>query len=374
MKKALLILTALLAIACIGALPFLCTHSDILPEVSTAYYDYKAKEEALTATGPEAELMRMLTGLTADTKLEPVRTPMAFSGFGMTLAIGVIAAWCMLFIGCRKHAALFPALCWTAALAVPFGLIGARLIYCLVNISFYLNAIAAPEAMLKSWEGGLSLSGALAGAVLAGMLGAKITRTSIGTLLDVLAPALLTFCIFMSIGVESTDMGFGPEVGHSLSGFTTMIGETLRLNTTTLFAFAMTALLLVYLLHGLHLLERGVYRPGLQFALTAFLYGTVMILLESLREDGHMVWGFVHAEMAFDLCFALPALLYLAKTKKRILLSLLATAVLAGAVVALEFALDRSSIGDGLLYAAYIAVLGGYIFFGCTCAKKRLAV
>ena len=86
-----------------------------------------------------------------------------------------------------------------------------------------------------------------------------------------------------------------------------------------------------------------------------------------------MVWGFVHAEMIFDLVFALAALLYLAKTKKRILLALLVTAMLAGAVVGLEFALDRSNIGDGLLYAAYAVVLGGYITFGCVCAKKRLA-
>ena len=62
------------------------------------------------------------------------------------------------------------------------------------------------------------------------------------------------------------------------------------------------------------------------------------------------------------------------KPLRNILLCLLATAVLAGAVVALEFALDRSSIGDGLLYAAYIAGLGGYILLGCTCAKKRLAI
>ena len=374
MKKALLILTALLAIACIVALPFLCTHSDILPEVSTAYYDYKAKEEALTATGPEAELMRMLTGLSADTKLEPVRTPMAFSRFGLTLAIGAAAAICLLLYLNWRQPDQRRASMYTAALAVPMGLIGARLVYCLVNIGYYLNAISAPEAMLKMWEGGLSLSGALAFAVLAGVIAAKITNTSVRNVLDDLIYSLLAFCIFAAIACEIIDMGFGPELGRSLGKFTVTIGETIRLSTTTLRIFAMLVLPMAHLYHRLHLVERGLNAPGLPFALTAFLYGSVMILMESLREDGHMVWGFVHAEMVFDLVFALPALLYLAKTKKRILLALLATAVLAGAVVALEFALDRSSIGDGLLYAAYVAVLDGYIFFGCTCAKKRLAV
>ena len=373
MKKALLILTAALALVCIGAMPFLCSHSDILPEVSTAYYEYKAKEEALTATGPEAELMRMLTGLSADTKLEPVETPLSISKFGLLLTFGAIIAGAMLFIGCKKQSDLIPALCWTAALAVPLSLICARLVYCLVNIGYYLNTISAPEAMLKVWEGGLSLSGALAGAVLAGVIGAKITRNAIGTVLDALAPSLLTFCFFTTFACENIGMGFGPEVERSFGSFTIAIGETLRMNTTTLCSLAMIALLCVHLVLSLRLLISETKRPGLPFALTAFLYGSVMILLESLREDGHMVWGFVHAEMVFDLCFALPALLYLAKTKKRILLSLLATAVLAGAVVALEFALDRSNLGDGLLYGAYIAVLGAYIFFGGYCAKKRIA-
>ncbi len=371
MRKLLLILLCILSAALIAALPFLCTHSDILPEVSTAYYDHKAKEDALTATGPEAELMRMLTGLSADTKLEPVRTPIRFSWFGMGLTIGILIVLVVLCMLNRKDTSLHGALLWTAVLAIPFGLFGARLVYCLVNINYYLNAISAPEAMLKVWEGGLSLCGALAGVVLAGVIGAKVGKASIGRVLDELAFALPAFCIFVSISIENTAMGFGPEVGRSFGKFTTMIGETLRLNTMTLFVAAMAALLLIYLRYGLHLLKRNQDCPGLKFALTAFLYGSVMILLESLRKDGHMVWGFVHAEMIFDLCIMLPALLYLARTKTRILLSLLATAVLAGAVVALEFALDRSNIGDGLLYAVYAALLGGYIFLGCRFALKK---
>ena len=373
MRKILLILLAVLAAVVIAALPFLCTHSDILPEVSTAYYEYNAKKEALTATGPEAELMRMLTGLSADTKLEPVSTPVTFSWFGLVLACGAVVAILLLLWLTRKQTSLRQALLWTVALAVPFGLMGARLVYCLVNIGYYLNAISSPEAMLKMWEGGLSLAGALVFIVLAGVIGAKISRFSVGTLLYTLVPALLVFGTFVSIGVETNNMGFGPEAEHLVGSFTAMFGETRRLNTAMMVACIMVALAAAFFIHVKLLIMRGKLNPSLQFALYAFLYGSVMILMESLREDGHMVWGFVHAEMVFDLCFALPALLYLAKTKKRILLSLLATAVLAGAVVALEFALDRSSIGDGLLYAAYIAVLGGYVFLGCYCAKKRLA-
>ena len=365
MRKLPLILLCVLSAALIAATPFLCTHSDILPEVSTSYYDHKAKEDALTATGPEAELMRMLTGLSADTRLEPVKTPLKFSWFGMALTIGVLIVLVVLFALNRKDASLRNALLWTAALAVPFGLISARLVYCLVNINYYLNAISAPEAMLKVWEGGLSLCGALAGVVLAGVIGAKITRMPIGATLYACFPALYSMAGIAAVACMVAKVGFGPELPESF--FTIEIGGVPRLFTSWLRIIIPSAVMLIVAPH----VKKSSLPAGRRFAVYAFLYGSVMILLESLRRDGHMVWGFVHAEMVFDLCIMLPALLYLARTKKRILLSLLATAVLAGAVVALEFALDRSNIGDELLYAVYAALLGGYIFMGCWFALKR---
>ena len=367
MRKILLILLAVLAAVVIAALPFLCTHSDILPEVSTAYYEYNAKKEALTATGPEAELMRMLTGLSADTVLEPVATQPEFASFGFVLALGAAVAVTVLILLNRKsihHAAI----AWATALSVPFALIGARLVYCLVNIAFYTKDIAAPEAMLKIWEGGLSLSGALAFIVLAGVIGAKMGKAPVSQMLYALVPGMYALVIAAVSAAKCVHMGYGPEIAESF--FSIDIHGTPRLDTS----FLVIVLLGVMIIISTLAMQKKNFSAGSRFALYTFLYGTAMILLESLRKDGHMVWGFVHAEMVFDLVFALLGLVYLARTKKRILLSLLFTAIMAGAVVALEFALDRSSIGDGLLYAAYVAVLGVYLAWGCTCAKRRNAV
>lgn len=364
MRKLTTTFIALLAVAVLCALPFLCTHSNILPEVSTAYYEYKAKEEALTATGPEAELMRMLTGLSADTKLEPVSTPIAFSWFGLVLAIGGAAALAATHLLSRRQPEVHSALLWAGALAVPFALIGARLTYCAVNITFYLKDIAAPLAMLKLWEGGLSLSGALVGIGLAGVIGAKLGKASVGQVLHGLVPGMYALVIAASVAVGTVDIGYGPEIADGFLAVS--INGTPRLDTSWL----VIILLGIMMIFSTLWMQKKALPAATRFALYAFLYGTVMILLESLRKDGHMVWGFVHAEMVFDLIFALPALVYLARTKKRILLSLLCTAVLAGAVVALEFALDRSSIGDGLLYAVYVIIIGGYAALGCTFLRK----
>lgn len=365
MNKVLMILLALLTVVCLAASPILLTHSNMLPEKATAYYELKAYNESMSAEGPEAELMRMLLGTAPAPAVEPFSP--AFSWYGMILAIGSAAALVFLFLCARIRRDLQPALTWTGLLAVPFGLIGARLVYCLCSLPFYVKDIAAPEAMLKVWEGGLSLSGALIFVGLAGLLGAKLGKASAGEVLHAMTPSLCFLIGAAAIASRTVTMGYGPEMAEGI--LTISINGTPRLDT----AWLVIVLVYAVLLAGSLLMKKTSLTAASRFALYVFLYGTVMILLESLRKDGHMVWGFVHAEMVFDLCFALPALLYLARTRARILLSLLFTALLAGAVVALEFALDRAAIGDGLLYAVYVAVLAAYLFWGYVCAKRAKA-
>lgn len=365
MRKPAMILLALLAAACIAAMPFLCTNSSMLPEKTTAYYEQKAAADAMNATGAEAELMRLLLGVSAaPAEPEPVR--LQFTAYGFILALGAAAALCLFAVLSRKQTSQRAALVCAGLLAVPFGLLGARLVYCLTSLPFYLKDIEAPEAMLKIWEGGLSLAGALPFAVLGAVLAARLCKVSAASVLDGLCAPVLLFTIACAAADRTIGMGFGPEIGGSL--LSVIIGDTPRLDTALLVIIAMAALLLIT-----GLLHKTPRPAGDRFALCAFLYGTVMILLESLRRDGHMLWGFVHAEMLLDLFIALPALLFLARTKKRILLGLLATAVLAGLVVALEFALDRSAVSDLLLYLAYGCLLGAYTALGCTFARRHRA-
>lgn len=368
MKKKILIMLAVLAAACLIAMPFLCTHTSMLPEVSTAYYEQKAREEALTATGPEAELMRMLLGLAADAEVVPMSTSPVFTWYGLMLTVSALFAIVITLRIHRKHPELHNALLWAVILAVPSGLLGARLIYCLVNLPFYLSDIAAPEAMLKVWDGGLSLAGALIFIGLAGVIGARLGRQKVGIILHAMVPGMLILIIGAASANNIVGMGYGPEVSKSF--FSVNINGVERLDTSWL----MIVLLSMTLLISTLCMQKENLPADKRFAVYVFLYGAVMILLESLRRDGHMLWGFVHAEMLLDLLFALPGLLYLTRTKKQVFISLLATAVLTGAVVALEFALDRSAIGDGLLYGVYVAVLAGYVGLGCVFIRKEMHI
>lgn len=364
MRKGTSLLLSAVLLLSLGMLPFLCSHCSILPEKITEYYEEKAAQDAQSGEGAEAELMRLLLGGTPQPEA-PEPAGITFFGYGLGLALAAGLGILTLFLCAPKDQQTQPALLWASALAVPLGLIGARLVYCAAFCGFYLLDIQNPAAMLHIWEGGLSLTGALVFAVLAGMIAARIQHRPMGAVLDAMVPGLLVF----SAGARLCEMligaGFGPEVPFSLPVLTRTIQDASRLNTALLMALAALAALLLCRKGG---------KPGRRFLLAAFLYGGSLLVLESLRRDGHLLWGFVHAEQLFALLIALPALLALTKPLRRIPLALGATAVLAAAIVALEFALDRSAIGDLWLYLLYFALVGAYLAWGRACAKRGIAL
>lgn len=360
-KYGLCLLAALMAVMATFAVLFLCTHSSMLPEKRTEYYEQKAKAEADSATGAEAELMALLLGAAPAAPAEEEKNVASFSfqtsDFSRVLAVfTLVFSLIYVFFYGRKPEENKGAL-WAYILAVPLGLIGARLLYCLTDVVFYLKDIEAPAAMLKMWEGGLSLTGALSCIALAGVMGAKIANEKPLHVLNQMAPFLLLFAISVPAANTYIGAGWGPEV--SLPLFFVNVNHQKRLDTAGL-----TVLILIALWFVLEYLFRKKKLPqNRRFFYTALLFGCVMVPLESLRRDGHMVWGFVHAEMLYAMMIALPAGLVLAKKNRRIPL-LIATALLAGAVIGLEFMLDRSAINDWLLYGVYLLCMAGYIFVG----------
>ena len=364
MRKGTSLLLAAVLLLSLGMLPFLCSHCSILPEKVTEYYERKAAQDAQSGQGAEAELMRLLLGGMPQPEA-PEPAGLTFFWYGLALALSAGLGILALFLFAPRDQQTQPVLLWASALAVPLGLIGARLVYCIACLGFYLLDIQNPAAMLRLWEGGLSLTGALVFAVVAGMIAARIQRRSIGGVLDAMVPGLLVF----SVGARLCEMvigaGFGPEVPFSLPVLTRTIQDASRLNTALLMALAALAALPLCHVKG---------KPGRRFLLAAFQYGGALLLLESLRRDGHLLWGFVHAEQLFALLMALPALLALTKPLRRLPLALGGTALLAAAIIALEFALDRSAIGDLWLYLLYFALVGAYLAWGHACAKRVIAL
>ncbi|MDO5327018.1 MAG: prolipoprotein diacylglyceryl transferase [Clostridia bacterium] len=353
MRKGAVALLAILLAAALAVMPFLCSHCSLRPERATAYYEENARRDAAADDSPEAQLMRMLLGGAAEEAkaMEPSRP--SYSNYGLSLACGALLCCGEVFLEWKYRkkgkTLLFP-LFAAVSLAVPLGLLGSRIVYCAVNAGFYLHDIQSPEAMLRVWEGGLSLAGTLCFAALGGWIAAKLCRIPAREILDLLAPAFVFFAAWACFSDRLIEAGYGPEDGLPL----TVIQGEIRMDTARV---TFTLLLILAVLRR-------------DFPRSVFLYGSLMILLESLRRDGHMMWGFVHAEQVFALCMALFALLYFAIKIKRFWLAIGATALMAGIVIALEFALDRSPISDWLLYGVFALVMAGYIALGLVWSRK----
>lgn len=281
---------------------------------------------------------------------------MTFSYYGLALAVSA-AVGCAAALACCRDRQKAPALFAALSLALPLGLLGARLLYAAVNAGFFLHDIQSPLAMARIREGGLSLTGALALACLAALPGAKIGGARARDTLAAMAPGLLVFAAGARLSEWVIGAGYGPEASFSLPLLTRAVSGSPRLNTALLMALCALALVPIALRRG--------------FSLTAFCYGASQLLLESLRRDGHMLWGFVHAEQAAALAIAFAALLCLSKTRGRAWLSACATLLVSAAIVALEFALDRSNLSDTLLYAVYALAVGGYMVYGAAIAGKK---
>lgn len=372
-KHALPILAGLMAVLAVVAVLFLCTHGSMLPEKKTEYYEQKAKMEAETATGAEAELMALLLGSApaapAETEAAPASFAFRTSAFSRFLAAALGLLLPLFLVYCIRHQKESKGLLWFLILAVPLGLFFARLVYCLTDIAFYLRDIQSPLAMLNVWEGGLSMMGALAGITLAGVLGAKIAREKPLDVLNRGALLWLAFPMAVAAANSHARAGWGPELALPL--LSVPVNDQGRLDTALLTAIMLGILLFV--LANRH--SKGKLPKNRLFLYAAFLFGCLMVPLESLRRDGHMVWGFVHAEMLYAMLIFFPAAMALASKKRRIPL-LAATVLLAGCIIGLEFMLDRSGISDLLLYIVYILCVAAYIFVGLkwantTCGQAK---
>ena len=356
MKKRARIALILSLVIFAAALPFLCTDCKINADASAAYRTRKAQQDA-AGDDAQAQLMALLLGQGGAAQEAPEFPGVRFSWYGLALAEAMALGVSAVLALARKKS---PGLLLGLALATPFGFIGARLFYCLYDLQYYLVSIRAPGAMLTTWEGGLCLSGAVFLAALGGAAGAKIAGEKAGNVLNAMAPGMLAFVLAARLAEIPVQAGFGPEMEFSLPLLTRMYADVPRLNTSLLMALTALAILAC------------TRKCEKSFAASAFLYGGTLILLESLRRDGHMLWGFVHAEMVCALLMALPAMLYMARGKKRKILAVLSAALLAGVVTALEFALDRANLPDLLLYAAYALVIGGWLYLGFRLGQEPL--
>ena len=149
-------------------------------------------------------------------------------------------------------------------------IIGARLLYVLVNIDFFIQH---PADIIKVWQGGLVFYGGFITAILYAVLYCKYKKIDIKKLADVFAPALALGHAFGRIGCFFSGCCYGKETQCFISinnRYPTQIME------------AVGNLIIFFVLHKLY---KKSHKNGYIFLLYLVLYSVLRFLIEFLRGD-----------------------------------------------------------------------------------------
>lgn len=242
---------------------------------------------------------------------------------------------------------------------IPFAFVFARLSYCLARFSFYFLEMG-PVSVLRTWEGGFMLYGAALGAMLgAGLLAKKRCASVAATLDEIAAPGLLAVAI-CRLGEWTTGEGVGAWVESQwLMRFPFAVMneyEEWQLAVFLLEALAAVILLLVCL--------RVSQGKGARILSALLMYACCQVVLESLRMDSCLKVGFVRVSQVISavVIFAVTAIRAWRTGGKRMMIRrAIPMLVCVGAIGIIEWALDKTTVNNLLLYAVMIAVC---IFLG----------
>lgn len=251
---------------------------------------------------------------------------------------------------------------------IPSAFVGARLLYCLARFDFFFIEMG-PASVLRTWEGGFLLYGAVLGALTAAALLAKRSGASVpGTLDELAAPGLLAIAICRLFeGTAGEGVGGWVE-SEALCRFPFAIqneyGEW-QLAIFLLEALAALAILAAMLrIHG---------KPGEKVMTALLLYACCQVMLESLRMDGCLKIGFVRVSQVISGGVILGVTVIRAgrgSGAKAALQRALVIGICIGMIGGIEWALDKTSVSNGILYGAMAAICAAMAVCGMTAGKR----
>lgn len=305
-------------------------------------------------------------------------------GAGMALAAAVTllvsGAWCAWK---RIGYGAWIRLC---VLALPLMLIFSRVLYAIGNILYYTRTAGDLSLMLCFWDGGASVIGALLGLITAAALAEKWTHHRPGTLLDAVGFGFLPGMAVERLFEKGTELGMGQTLDGWMADhpfFAVDDGYGYIVNAVFHYEALVAAVLFAALLVWMLLKRGNPGRNGDLLLAAISLFGACQALLESLRNDGHMLIGFVRVNQIVAIVLPVAALaVWTARAHKGfkgIDWQLLCCWILAAGGIAVatiqEFAVDSSDnvlLDYGIMGAALALVVAAG-FAARRIAQKRSA-
>ncbi len=278
--------------------------------------------------------------------------------FGVYVALGVLCAVATVFVFAHYLHLKKGAAEVTALLSGVCGLVCSRIAFCLLNQE--LGALTPFHIWPQINSGGWSLFGLIGGIFLGGWISARILKEKTGTILDILSIAVLPLVAAERIGENRMDYFDISRTLDStfLNDTFLVIGEDESYLATYYLAAAVAVILFIVLL----LLSSRTVMDGSVAIRFLLLFGAASIITESLRYDFFLSVSFVGLQqVAAAIMLALGIILSIRRSNRP--KSVLSTAALisiplmVGAVIGLEFALDRTMWNKFLIYCIMVAVV-----------------
>lgn len=279
------------------------------------------------------------------------RFPLTPYGLGAAAALLLVLTAAGVLCRLRKTGfGPFIALC---ALGIPLCWLTARLVYVLANITYYTRTLGSLGFAGRFWDGGYAMTGALLGLILAGALTERLYRLTPGTLQDGLALGLPLGAAVLRQLERGTALGLGRAIETPWLASSPFFAAEDITGATVHAVYNDETLLCLLLFAGLVLwfvLRRGGIPRGDGMLVFLTVYGCAMVVLESLRDDGHLVVHFVRIQQVIAVILPVVSLgvwsrrlLRLDGTKKRqVLITWLLFAVAISIGIVQEFAIDSS--------------------------------
>jgi phosphatidylglycerol:prolipoprotein diacylglycerol transferase len=256
--------------------------------------------------------------------------------------------------------------------AIPLGIIGARVVFCLVRISFIAGEYGL--SFVVNAPGGFSLMGAVLGVAAAAVITARIVHKPRAYVMDIAAPSAMLTLAAARFGEAFTTDGIGRFTENPW--FARIPFAVPHADFTDEWHVA------VFIWEGLAALAIAVVgaiifrrnsskqiRHGDAAATAATLFAASQILLESLREDSFLRFGFVRLNQLLCVALIICAAVFWLRGAgaRRVWVVACGLAACVGALVRIEFALDKSTMNNNILYGIMVAVLvviAGLLFYG----------
>ncbi len=174
--------------------------------------------------------------------------------------------------------------------AVPFGIVGGRIVHVLTHLGDYVGEGKDFSAVFRIWEGGLAIYGALIFGFLGAWLGSRTTGIKLLAFADAVAPGILIAQAIGRLGNYFNQELFGAPTtlpwGLAIEAGNPALPAGLPIDTLYHPTFAYEALLNLVGAAVLLLLDRKFeLRWGKLFALYLVWYSTVRFFIEDLRID-----------------------------------------------------------------------------------------